>query len=136
MVLGGAAILLLSLWLPWYRLGYGGPALEGSAWRLFSVVDIVLAVAAVVGMAVVGLGRRAAGRATSILLLALAVLAVALVVRGLLDPLDLTALRRNFLVLFGQVHTIRLTPAYGIWVGLAGSILMLLGATLRLARRP
>lgn len=81
--LGGLA-LLVSTFLPWYA----GPA-ELSAWEAFSVVDVLLALTALTGIAVAVLAARvrapALPVATAVVLVALSAFMLALAVYRLLN---------------------------------------------------
>jgi hypothetical protein len=92
-VLAGVAgvLLLVSLFLPWYRQGAGAPGgLDVSAWEAFTVVDVLLALAALAGVALV---VATAVRPSPVASLAFAVIATPLgalttlvVLVRLLDP--------------------------------------------------
>ena len=108
----GATLLLVSLFLDWYEPGR-------SAWTVFDAWDLVLAVLCVVALAGVagrlGLARR---RADSWLVLP-SVAALVIVVASLLNHPP-PALDED--------------PMIGIWLALVGTILMVLGVALSVAR--
>jgi hypothetical protein len=107
----GGALLLVSLFAPWYGPGEDG---GGTAWEAFSVIDVLLALLALLAIAVplVSLATRGPAKSigTAVLASALGWIAVLLVVFRLLDnpgPLR-----------------------FGAWLALAGSILAWVGSWL------
>ena len=113
LVLGGAVLLLIGLFLPWYE-----PSLE--AWTIFEVLDLLLAAAAVVAiMAALGMLARFPGAPDAKVLPWASGIAFLLVCATLVN--------RPPVVGPGE-HEV------GIWLALAGSALMAAGTVLRLAR--
>lgn len=113
LVLGGAVLLLIALFLPWYE-----PSLE--AWTIFEVLDLLLAAAAVVAiMAALGLLAGFPSAPDPRVLPWASGVAFLLVCATLLN--------RPPVVGPGE-HEV------GIWLALAGSALMAAGTVLRLAR--
>jgi hypothetical protein len=111
----GALALLVSLFLDWYQPGV-------SAWTVFEIVDLLLAVIAIA--AVFGAFTRAVPRAglpepPRIVESVLALAALVLVVAALINP---------------PPAAIDLDPDTGAWIALAGVVLMAIGALLGLAR--
>jgi hypothetical protein len=121
-VLAGAAgvALLVVLFLPWYGVrGVLAPAgstayaplAEPTAWRAFSVVDILLALAAATAIALVLVTATARGPAKpvafSVISTVTSGIAVLLALWRLLDP--------------PQGYY---TRHYGVWLGLAATLLM------------
>lgn len=103
----GAVALLVSLWLPWY--GLGPLPLSATGWEAFSVVDVILLLVGLLGLAVpvTCLLHRAPAIPVGVALVAcgVAALVTLLVLYRLLDqpgPNDLVELRG------------------GAWLGLAG----------------
>jgi uncharacterized membrane protein len=127
-VLAGAAgvALLVVEFLPWYQ-PRGVPAVAGatpyatlgrlSAWEAFTVVDILLAVCALVAIALVIVTATARGPAKPVAFTVLTTLA------GLLATL---------LALFRAVAPPQgyLERCYGVWLGLAAAVLILVGGFL------
>jgi hypothetical protein len=119
----GVAVLVV-LFLPWYCV-HGVPAIAGatgyaplrspSGWQAFSVVDILLAVAAALAIAIVVVTATASGPARPVACAVIATvasaIAVLLVIWRLLDP------PQGFY-----------TRHYGVWLGLAATLLMLAGS--------
>jgi hypothetical protein len=112
--LGGLA-LLVSLFLPWYSVTGVGRDLTG--WQSFAVIDVLLALAALVGIA---LAVSTALRRTPAVPVALGViggpvgaLATLLVLIRLLDPPGPNEL---------------LDPGAGVWIALAGALALAAGA--------
>jgi hypothetical protein len=116
----GGAVLLVSLFLPWYDVKGVGRHLTG--WQAFSVIDVILAIAALVGL---GVALATAFRHTPALPVALGVLgapvgalAVLLVLVRVLDPpgpnelLDLAV--GSWLALLGALGV-----AAGSWLSMA-----------------
>jgi hypothetical protein len=121
-VLAGAAgiALLVVLFVPWYGVrgvpatpGFTGyaPLPEPTAWRAFSVVDILLALAALIAIALVVVTATARGPAKpvacAVISTVTSAIAVLLVLWRLLDP--------------PQGYY---TRHYGVWLGLAVAALM------------
>jgi hypothetical protein len=111
----GAVLLLVSLFLEWYQ-----PNVD--AWEIFEVWDLVLALLAVAALATLAsrLGYGAARRDSHVV--APAVAALVIVLYALLDPPPLNSALGD-----GD-------PATGLWLALAATILMSLGALLSVAR--
>ena len=109
----GALALLVSLFLDWFR-----PHL--SAWDVFEIVDLVLAAAAVVTiLAAAGLAGLRMPEVPAAWLGWAAGIALVLVVATLLDHPP-------------AAHG--LDPQEGLWIALAGAVLMAAGAVLSLAQ--
>jgi uncharacterized membrane protein len=133
-LLAGAAgvALLVVMFLPWYQVR-GTPAaiafFQGrgptpqpaftrlSAWEAFSVIDILLALCALVAIALVVVTATASGPAKPVAFTVLTTLA------GLLATL--LALFRAIAPPHGYLER-----CYGVWVGLAAAVLMLVGGFL------
>jgi hypothetical protein len=118
LVIVGAAVLFVSLFLDWYEAPFGGSV---SAWTAFELLDIVLA-----GLAIAALvtalplhGSPAAARPPVAWLPWLGVAAFVLVVITLLNEPP-------------AVHDSGL--AVGAWVGFAGAALLAAGGLLSMAR--
>jgi hypothetical protein len=119
---GAAGVaLLVVLFLPWFAVrgvpaGWTGYAPLGvpqpTAWRAFAVVDILLALAAALAVAIPVVTATARGPAMPVAAAVIAtvasVIAVLLVIWRLLDPPN------GFY-----------TRHYGVWLGLAATLLML-----------
>src|SRR5688572_27555591 len=116
----GGILLLVSLFLPWYRLGIvetissggsssvAGPEFTG--WQVLSVIDVLLALLALLAVAVpvVSLAARGPAKPIAVAVLASAFgwVAVVLVLLRLVDsPADGLELR------------------YGAWLALAGAVI-------------
>jgi len=111
----GGLGLLVSLFLTWYTFDYTWPT---SGWGAFSVTDILLAVAAVVGMSVaacvllrISVSYPVAGSSVAV---GLGAIAVVLIVIRLLDPP-------------GSGHV---ELEYGAWLGLACAAAITVGGYL------
>ena len=111
----GAILLLVSLFLEWYQPG-------AEAWDVFEVWDLVLALLAI-GALVAVAGRLGFGppRPASWLIVPAAA-ALIIVVYALVDPPP---------IINGSPDG---DPSTGLWLALAGSILMAAGAVLSVAR--
>lgn len=111
----GAILLLVSLFLEWYQPG-------AEAWDVFEVWDLVLALLAI-GALVAVAGRLGFGppRPASWLIVPAAA-ALIIVFYALVDPPPITAGSSD-----GD-------PSTGLWLALAGSVLMAAGAVLSVAR--
>jgi hypothetical protein len=121
--LAGAAgaLLLATLFLPWYdavgvgTVSYGpGSSAGATAWRAFSVIDVLLALLALLAIALPVVTAVANGPAKPVALAVLSslgsILAVLLVLFRLIDsPVD------------------GLKPDWGAWLGLLAALLMLAG---------
>jgi len=108
----GAALLFVSLFLHWYQPGR-------SAWTVFEVWDLVLAVLSLVALiAVAGRLRLARSRPDSWLVVP-SVTAFVIVVASLLNH---------------PPAAIREDPMVGIWLALVAAVLMVVGAALSVAR--
>ncbi len=122
-VLAGAAgvALLVVLFLPWYQVR-GVPAVAGgtpyapfgrlSAWQAFSVIDILLALAALVAIALVVVTATASGPAKPVAFTVISTVASTIAV--------LLALFRALAPPHGYLER-----CYGVWLGLAVTLLML-----------
>ena len=114
----GGLLLLVSLFLPWYRLQ--DPSLQVaedfSAWQALAVIDVLLAILAVpaILVPVLSLARRGPAKAIAIAVIASATgwLAIVLVAVRLVFPPDGLDLR------------------YGAWLALAGALLAWVGSWL------
>ena len=111
----GGLLLLVSLFLPWYAIA--GVDRDLTGWQSFSVIDVLLALAALLGIA---LAVTTAVRRTPAVPVALGVigapagaLALLLVLIRVLDPPGPNEL---------------LDPAIGGWLALAGALAMTAGA--------
>src|SRR3954454_1225155 len=105
-------VLLVSLFLDWYR---GGGAAKATGWESFVVTDVVLAIAAVMGIA---LAAAAATQRTP---------AVPQALSALTTPVALVA------AVLAVIHTISLPDGAsgregGLWRGQAGRLGVLAGA--------
>jgi hypothetical protein len=105
-------VLLVSLFLDWYR---GDAAGKATGWESFAVTDVVLAIAAAMG---IGLAVAAATQRTPAVPQALSALTV---------PVALAA------SVLALIHTISLPDGasgreVGLWLGLAGTLGVLVGA--------
>lgn len=110
----GAILLIVSLFLDWFEPGL-------SAWTVFEVWDIVLTALALVALTAAA-GAFNVGRARpDSWLLAPAVVAAVVVVASLLNHPPAAQ---------GPDQD----PAVGIWLALAGALLMLIGAAVSIAR--
>jgi hypothetical protein len=110
----GAALLLISLFLAWFR-----PSIE--AWDVFEVWDLVLAALAIAALvAVAGRMGYGAPRPNS-WLLAPAFVSLVVVVAALLDHPPAADGPGN-------------DPTTGIWIALLGAVLMVAGTALSVAR--
>jgi len=110
----GATLLIVSLFLDWFEPG-------SSAWTVFEVWDIVLAALALVALAAVAGALNVWTPRPDTWLLAPAVVAVVVVVVSLVNHPP-------------AAQSVREDPMVGIWLALAGSLLMLIGATITVAR--
>jgi hypothetical protein len=122
-VLAGAAgvALLVVEFLRWYQVR-GEPAPAGgtayaplaplSAWQAFSVIDILLALAAVIAIALVVVTATARGPAKPVALTVISTVASAIAV--------LLALFRALVPPHGYLER-----CYGVWLGLGVTVLML-----------
>jgi hypothetical protein len=134
----GGLVLLVSLFLTWYGVDFEvtgpqtgstfGVAVEkASAWRWFSVIDVLLALAAVVAIAVPVVSALARGPARPIAIAVIAStvtpVAVLLVVFRMLFPPEAEGLAIDDLGL-----QLSLTPGLGAWLSLAGAVLAFVGA--------
>jgi hypothetical protein len=125
----GGALLLSSLFMPWFTGGTGtisgiGPAQldDGySAWKTFTVADLLLAAVALAAIALPALGRlRAGGRLTRATAVAFAGLGMAvLVMVRVLSPPEFQLVREG-----GSGAAVAVfrdsDPGAGLWLGLAG----------------
>jgi hypothetical protein len=124
LVLIGAALLLVSLFLDWYVVPAVPPATVdtpvGNAWAVFESLDIVLAGIAIVAIYVSYEGITGRGRLGEGWLLPLGLLAVVIVASQLLDAPPAAGATTD--------------PATGIWMALGGAGAMLVGGVLSTAR--
>jgi uncharacterized membrane protein len=121
----GVALLVVEF-LPWYQVR-GVPAVAGttanvpfrrlSAWEAFSVIDILLALCALVAIGLVIVTATARGPAKPVAFTVLTTLA------GLLAAL--LALFRTVAPPHGYLER-----CYGVWLGLAAALLVLVGGFL------
>jgi hypothetical protein len=121
----GGALLLVSLFLTWYDVvlaetrGAAGTVttagLEYSGWAAFGVIDVLLAIIALIAIAVPLVSVASKSPATSIGFEVIATIATGL---GIL----LIAFR----LLFPPADA--LDPAVGAWLGLAGALIACVGA--------
>jgi hypothetical protein len=120
----GGLLLLVSLFLPWYGAtpqvtdGFArGSGPVGTAWEVFSVIDVLLAVLALLAVAVpvVSVATRGPAKSigTAVIASALGWIAVLLVLFRLIDSPG-TALHLR----------------YGAWLALAGALLAWVGSWL------
>jgi hypothetical protein len=119
--LAGAA-LLASLFLDWYDADGLGPV---SGWEAFSVLDVLLAIAALMGIAVAVMAAAHDSPAVSLaiaslLLLVGSIVTIALVVRVISGP--------EVVVHGVTAPDDEVTRAIGLWLGLAAASLTTLGA--------
>lgn len=106
----GAALLFVSLFIRWYRPG-------GDAWQVFELVDVVLLAASLAGLvAALADPLRFPGLARWLPLIAAAALVI-VIVNGIQPPPAAHGASRSA----------------GLWVALAGSILMAAGAAMSAA---
>lgn len=111
----GAILLLVSLFVEWYQ-----PGVE--AWDVFEVWDLVLAMLAIAALVAVA-GRLGFGPPRPALwLIGPAVAALVIVLYALIDPPPVTAGLPD-----GD-------PGTGLWLALAGAVLMAAGGLLSVAR--
>jgi carbon starvation protein CstA len=111
----GAIVLLVSLFLDWY-----GDRDEGfSAWTLFEVIDLLLAAIALLAISTFLSRAGVERRLPDVSLLLLGGAAVVLTASQLID---------------GPPAAFELDRQTGAWLGLAGSLLMLAGAFMSVAR--
>jgi hypothetical protein len=122
----GGILLLVSLFLPWYgeqqapqNLTVSG-GFDPSAWQAFTVIDIVLALLALVAIAVPIVSALSEGPAKPVAIevigSAFGWVAVVLVLWRIVDaPAD------------------GLDPRFGIWLGLAGAVIAWVGSWLSLS---
>jgi hypothetical protein len=115
----GAVMLFVSLFMHWYRPGL-------TAWTVFEVWDLVLAVLALVALTAVAARLGMGPRRSSSWLTVPAVLATVIVVASLVNHPPAAADRNSL----GVHHD----PMIGLWLALAASILMLAGVAMSVAR--
>lgn len=111
----GAILLLISLFLEWYQPG-------AEAWDVFEVWDLVLALLAIGALVAVASRLGFGPQRPSTWLIGPAVAALVIVLYAIIDPPPLTAALPD-----GD-------PGTGLWLALAGSVLMAAGALLSVAR--
>jgi hypothetical protein len=128
---GGGALLLASLFMPWFTGGTGTIAGIGtaqlddgySAWTTFTVADLMLGAVALGAVALPALARLrtpAGGRVTRTAAVAFAGLAMAgLVMVRVLSPPEFELVRERGSGTAAAVFRDS-DPAAGLWVGLAG----------------
>jgi hypothetical protein len=111
----GGLGLLVSTFLPWYSFGH--VIFDLTAWQAFSVTDIVLAAAAVMGLSVaicvlfgVSVSYPVAGSSVAC---GFGAVAVVLIVIKLLDP--------------PSAGDVSLDVDYGAWLGLASALAISIG---------
>jgi len=142
LVAAGGVVLLISLWLPWYRLGtghflvlFGNASIldpsSNTAWGVFEIIVWLLAAAG--GYAVI-LGVRLAvrqwRRARRVVVLAAmppVLSAVLIVLRIILPPRPPVTVR-----LLG-LPALNLTADYGAYLGLLGALLAVAGLAASIA---
>jgi uncharacterized membrane protein len=125
----GGVMLLVSLFLHWYGIDVpeGHPALTSTAdmtaWQAFAVIDVLLAAAALLAIAVPVITAVSRGPAKPVAIAVVATtvcpLALLLVIFRLLDhvgPLEVLGLEVSF--------SLRL----GAWLGLAGALIAAVGS--------
>lgn len=114
LILAGALLLLVSLFLTWYQPGI-------DAWEIFEVWDLVLAVLAIVALTALA-GRMGVGRPRpSSWLAAPACAALVIVLFAIINPPPLS-------------RGVDGDPDTGLWLALVASVLMAAGALLSVAR--
>jgi hypothetical protein len=111
--LGGAAALAVSLFLRWFEVRNGGPTY--TAWEAFSKADVVLAIGAAAGVAAVALSFVTRQRWPYLGGAIAGTLAAALIMYLISRPPGTS-------VAAGAVTD------YGAFVGLAGSLVLVVGA--------
>jgi hypothetical protein len=117
----GALALIVSLFLDWYS---GGPGLTFSAWGSFELVDLLLAALALAALYVVVAGLALRDRAPlvpDLLLRVAGPLALVLVVLAIIDEPPV------FAAIDAELEE-------GVWIALAGAVLMTVGAILGAVR--
>ena len=137
---GSGLLLLIALFLPWYEIGSGtvvGPAdaldAHASAWDAFTILDVLLAVGALAAIAVVIVTAVHATPAVpltmeSLVTLVALVLLVLVVVR-LADPPDVSFLESTASPA-ARERVDELDRAVGAWLGLAGTLGIVVGGLL------
>jgi hypothetical protein len=144
---GGGALLLASLFMPWFTGGTGTIAGIGtaqlddgySAWTTFTVADLLLGAVALAAVALPALARlrtSAGGRLTRTSAAAFAGLAMAvLVMVRVLSPPEFQLVREGgsstAVVVFRDSD-----PAAGLWLGLAGCAAIVAAGCLALSGPP
>src|SRR4051794_22893826 len=109
----GAILLLVSLFLRWFGAG-------ATAWEVFEIVDLMLAVAAIAALLGAASALGSPGPPIDARVLAWsALVALVLVVQALLDRPPAAR---------------ELDPEVGLWLALVGAFLMAVGALLSFAR--
>ncbi len=111
----GAILLLASLFLEWYQPG-------AEAWDVFEVWDLVLALLAIAALVAVASRLGFGPQRPAPWLIVPAVATLVIVLYALVDPPPITAALPD-----GD-------PGTGLWLALAGAILMAAGALLSVAR--
>jgi hypothetical protein len=129
-------VLFVALFLPWYDIQEGiafGPVdafdASASAWDSFAVLDVLLAICALGGMAVVIVtaihSTPAVPLALQSLLTILALVLVALVAFRLIDPPDVSFVEGGGRLVREQVNDV--SRGAGAWLGLAGTLGLVVG---------
>jgi hypothetical protein len=129
-------VLFVALFLPWYDIQEGivfGPVdafdASASAWDSFAVLDVLLAICALGGMAVVIVtaihSTPAVPLALQSLLTILALVLVALVAFRLIDPPDVSFVEGGGRLVREQVDEV--SRGAGAWLGLAGTLGLVVG---------
>jgi hypothetical protein len=129
----GGAILFASLFLRWYDVSVEAPARSSVAvlvglptgWEVFTVIDVLLALAAAIALAVPLVAALSRGPAAPIAIAVIAStvtpFAVVLVIVRMLFPPGITG---------ESGFEFSLTPATGAWLSLAGALLAFAGSWL------
>jgi hypothetical protein len=122
-VLAGAVALLVSLFLRYYEVPHGGSTFTG--WETFSKADILLAIAAAAGAAAVALALVTRARWPYIGAALAGALAAAVLVY-VADRPPAASLEKT--AASGAHGASTLVLAYGAFVGIAGALVLALGA--------
>jgi hypothetical protein len=121
----GGAVLLIALFLPWYTVAPGQGTVSSrqlTGWQAFSVIDILLALAALVGLA---LAATTAVRRTPALPVALGVLGT---------PIGTLAAILVLVRIVDQPGPNEiLDVAAGAWLAFAGALLLVAGSWISIA---
>ena len=133
----GGILLLVSLFVTWYdgsvkvsgpqSAGVGVGFREASGWEVFTVVDVLLALAALVAIAVplVSAFTRGPAKSIGIAVIASTVtpLALLIVLFRILFPPDVEPITIEQIT-----ATVTLSPGLGAWLSLAGAVIAFAGA--------